>query len=346
MNPVAFENSNLRFAIVRHLFGRLVQVIFVFNFALFTLECLSADPLNLTQTIPLTGVKGRFDHFSIDLQGKRVFVAALGNNTVEVIDVAAGKRLQSIAGMSKPQGILFLPTGKLVVANGEDGTVKSFESVTFNPLNNLSGLPDADNVRQDPHSTRVWIGYGDGALVAAVGGLTKEATAIKLPGHPESFQLEKQGSRIFINVPDSKQIAVADAQTLRVQANWPMDKFQANFPMALEESNHRLCVGCRKPPRLVILETETGKHTADLAISGDTDDLFYDAKRKRIYISCGEGFIDVVAQSSPDSYERIAKIPTAAGARTCFFSPDLDRLFLAVPARGHQNAELRVYQPE
>ena len=125
-----------------------------------------------------------------------------------------------------------------------------------------------------------------------------------------------------------------------------MDKFQANFPMALDEPNHRLFVACRKPPRLVILDTETGKPVADLAISGDTDDLFHDAKRKRIYISCGEGFVDVIAQSSPDNYQRIAKVSTAAGARTGFFSPDLDRYYLAVPDRGNQKAEIRVFQPE
>src|SRR6516162_2178419 len=169
---------------------------------------------------------------------------------------------------------------------------------------------------------------------------------IKLAGHPESFQLEKQGWRVFVNVPDAKQIAVVDTEKDSVVTRWPMKEFQANFPMALDEPNHRLFVGCRKPARLVVFDTEAGKPVADLAISGDTDDLFYDAKRKRIYISCGEGFLDVVQQSSPDKYERTAHIPTASGARTCFFSSDLDRLFLAVPDRGNQRAEIRIYQPQ
>jgi hypothetical protein len=125
-----------------------------------------------------------------------------------------------------------------------------------------------------------------------------------------------------------------------------LKEFQANFPMALDEPNHRLFAGCRKPARLVIFDTQSGNPVADLAIPGDTDDLFYDAKRKLIYISCGEGFIDVVEQRSANDYRRIAKVPTASGARTCSFSPDLGRLYLAVPERANQKSEIRVYQPK
>jgi len=307
----------------------------------------SPELLKQGQTIPLPGVKGRFDHFSIDAKGNRLFVAALGNNTVEVIDVAAGKRLHSIPGMSKPQGVLFLADrNELLVANGDDSTLKFLDTANFKVKHSLPDMPDADNVRLDPHSGATWVGYGDGALAQVTSGSYKSAATIKLAGHPESFQLEKQGSRVFVNVPDSKEIVVADAAKHEVLAKWPMKQFQANFPMALDESNHRLFVGCRKPARLVIFDTEAGKPVADLAISGDTDDLFYDAKRKRIYISCGDGFIDVVEQSSADNYQRVAKIPTAAGARTCFFSSDLDRLYLAVPDRGNQKAEIRVLKAQ
>jgi hypothetical protein len=307
----------------------------------------SAEPLALTQTIALPGVKGRFDHFSIDAKGNRLFVAALGNNTVEIIDLAGGKRLHSIPGMSKPQGVLFLQgQDQIAVANGGEGAFKLFNTRAFDLVKSIGSLDDADNVRFDSKWKRIYVGYGDGAL-AGISSLTFDNDAqIKLAGHPESFQLEKQGSRIFVNVPDAKQIAVVDRDKKKVMATWPMKEFQANFPMALDEPNHRLFVGCRKPARLVVFDTEAGKPVADLAISGDTDDLFYDAKRKRIYISCGEGFLDVVQQSSPDKYERTAHIPTASGARTCFFSPDLDRLCLAVPDRGNQRAEIRIYQPQ
>ena len=303
--------------------------------------------MKLVQTIPLPGVKGRFDHFSIDAKGNRLFVAALGNNTLEAIDLAAAKRIQSVADMSKPTGVLYLADhNQIAIANGDDATFKLLDGATFKVIQSLGEVPDADNLRLDPKTNLAWLGYGDGALAIIDAAGPRLTGSVKLAAHPESFQMEKEGVRIFVNVPDAKQIAVVDRDKRFVLAIWPMDKFQANFPMALDEPNHRLFVACRKPPRLVILDTETGKPVADLAISGDTDDLFHDAKRKRIYISCGEGFVDVIAQSSPDNYQRIAKVSTAAGARTSFFSPDLDRYYLAVPDRGNQKAEIRVFQPE
>lgn len=309
--------------------------------------CISeaAEPLKLVQTIALADVKGRFDHFSVDAKGNRLFVAALGNNTVEVVDLAAGKRSHSITGMSKPQGVLFIAEhNTLAVANGDDGTLKILDASTFAVKQKLTDMPDADNVRLDPHTGETWVGYGDGALARVLSGMHKGT--VKLAGHPESFQLEKQGRRIFANVPDAKHIAVIDTRKDSIVATWPMEKFQANFPMALDEANHRLLVGCRRPARLVVFDTENGKAVADLAICGDTDDLFYDAKRKRIYISGGEGFIDVISQDSADTYAPLARIQTSSGARTCYFSADLDRLYLAVPDRRTQKAEIRVYQAE
>ncbi len=304
------------------------------------------NPLSLLQTIPLPGVKGRFDHFAIDAGGQRLFVAALGNNTFEVIDLAAGKRLQSLSGMSKPTGVLYLPDpNHVLVANGDDGTLRVLSGADFKVLQIFKDLPDADNLRYDPQTKLAWLGYDEGALGIIDTTVTRSAGSVKLPAHPESFQLETQGPRIFVNVPEAKQIAVIDRVKRAIVGTWPMETFQANFPMALDEPNHRLFVGCRKPARLLVLNTATGKPVADLAISGDIDDLFYDAHRKRLYLSCGEGFLDTVEQTTPDTYTRVAQMPTASGARTCFFSPALDRLYLAVPERGSQKAEIRVYQP-
>jgi YVTN family beta-propeller protein len=305
----------------------------------------AAEPLKLIQTIPLPGVKGRFDHFSIDPKGKRLFVAALGNNTVEVLDLAGGKRIQSVLGLSKPQGVLFFAgRNELAVAGGGDGTLKILDATTFTVKYKITEMPDADNVRLDPFTAEVWVGYGDGALARVLPG--NHQGTVKLAGHPESFQLDKQGWRLFANVPDAKQIAIIDTRKDSIVTTWPMEKFQANFPMALDKTNHRLLVGCRRPARLAVFDIEAGKPVADLAICGDTDDLFYDAQRKRIYISCGEGFIDIISQDSADTYTPLARIQTSPGARTCYFSPDLDRLYLAVPDRGDQKAEIRVYQPE
>src|SRR6266516_7960428 len=195
-----------------------------------------ADLLKLTKTIPLPGVKGRFDHFAADVQGKRLFVAALGNNTLEVIDLAKDKRLKSISGLHKPTGVVYLPeVNQIGVANGDDGTFKLFDGASYELLNNLYGLDDADNVRRDPKTKLIYVGYGDGALAILDSAGRKKLDEIKLPAHPESFQLEAGGPRIFVNVPDAKEIAVIDREKKSVVATWPIEKYQANFPMALDE---------------------------------------------------------------------------------------------------------------
>src|SRR5205823_4041837 len=279
----------------------------------------ASDPAALKplDPIPLPDVKGRIDHITIDVAGRRLFLAALGNNTVEVLDLKSRKRLRSITGCKKPQGVLFLPKGNLLfVANGGDGRLRIYDCSSFNPLVTIGALDDADNLRYDAKLDRVYVGYGDGAL-GVVNPVTGVLTgSIKLLGHPESFQLEGDGNRIFANVPGAGHVAVIDRHTRTVLEAWLLPDAHANFPMALDERDHRLFVGCRNPARLVVLDTTTGKRVNDLAISGDTDDLFYDPQRKRIYVSCGEGFIDVIEQRDVDSYKLMEKIPTAPGART------------------------------
>ncbi|MCO5053534.1 MAG: YncE family protein [Verrucomicrobiae bacterium] len=305
-----------------------------------------SNTLKLIKTIPLPGVKGRFDHFAIDAKNHRLFVAALGNDTLEVLDVAAGKRVKSINGLHMPTGVVFLPEANQIgVANGNDGTFKLFDGVSYELAKSIGSLDDADNARFDAKTKLIYNGYGDGALAIIDSATMKQTGNIKLGGHPESFQLEKNGNRIFVNVPDAKQIAVIDREKQTVTTTWPMKEFQANFPMALDEANHRLFVGCRKPARLVVFDTTTGKPVTNFAISGDTDDVFYDAALKRLYVSCGEGFVDVVDQRDADHYQLRERIPTRTGARTSFFSAELNEFFLAVPQHGQQDAEIRVFRP-
>jgi len=311
-----------------------------------TLPAIAADePVRLTQTIPLPDVNGRFDHFALDVNGQRLFVAALGNDTVEILNIAEGKRLRTISGLHKPQGVAFLPDRNLIVAaSGGDGSVKLINGSSYVVEQTLSSLDDADNVRVDSAEGRVYIGYGSGAL-AIINAATGEHMAnIKLEGHPESFQLEKKGSRIFVNVPDAGQVVVVDRKSRRVVTTWSLKDFRANYPMALDEENHRLFVGCRRPSRLGIFDTETGHQVSDLAISDDTDDLFYDAARRRIYVAGGGGAVDLIEQKDADHYVLHAKVPTASGARTAFFAAESSTLFVAIPKRGAQGAEIRAYQ--
>ena len=306
------------------------------------------DPsvLTLTQIIPLPGVKGRFDHFAIDAKGHRLFIAALGNNTLEIVDLAGGRPLKSITGLHKPTGVLFLAEkNQIAVANGDDGTLKVFDGISYGLVNTLGGLENADNLRFDPKTKRIYAGYAKGALGIVDSETMQQVGSIKLGAHPESFQLETEGPRIFVNVTDAKHIAVIDRETKSVVTTWPMTQFHAHFPMAMDQGHHRLFVGCRSPARLIIFDTANGHLVIDVALSGDTDDLFFDAKRAQIYASCGDGFVDVIKQGDADHYQVRDRIRTRPGARTSFFSPELDALYLAVPHHQDQPAELRVLRP-
>lgn len=301
------------------------------------------EPLTLTTAIELPRVDGRIDHLAFDAAGQRLFVAALGNNTVEVIDVKAGKHLKSLPGFREPQGIAALPDAKLIaVANGQGDGVQ-FVGDDYRVAQAARLGDDSDNVRYDSAAKRVYVGYGSGAIAAVSPADAKLLGEAKLAGHPESFQLERSGARIFVNVPSADQIAVVDRGTMRVTATWPVRTAKANYPMALDEGNHRLIIGCRRPAKALVYDTSSGKEIAAFDIVGDTDDLFYDAARKRLYVSGGEGFVDVFQSDGANRFTRLARVPTAAGARTSLFVPDLNRLFLAVPHRGSQRAEIRVF---
>lgn len=314
--------------------------------ALTTVRPVGEEPLALVQQIPLPGVQGRIDHLAVDVDQQRLYVAALGNNTVEVIDLNAGRRVTSVTGLHEPQGIAVVADLKrVVIANGEGGQVqvRDTEDARLHVTQTISLSDDADNVRYDARATRVYVGHGGGALAAINPADGQKLGDIPLAGHPESFQLEKNGPRVFVNVPTANQIAVLDREAMKVLATWPVTEAHANFPMALDEAGHRLFIGCRKPAKLLIYDITAGKSIGSTDIVGDTDDLFYDAARKRLYVSGGEGFLDVLQEQDATHFTRLAHIPTAAGARTSLFVPQLKRLYLAVPHRGAQQAEIRVY---
>jgi hypothetical protein len=305
----------------------------------------SSELLKLETTIPMADVQGRIDHLSIDVKGQRLFVAALGNNSLEVIDLRAHQRVHTIRGLAEPQAIAYIPSSNLVfVANGKDGTVRSFDAATWKMLASIPYGDDADNLRRDPSSDHIWVGYGGGAL----GELDRQGTKlpdIKLDAHPESFQLEKNGSRIFVNLPGSRKIAVVDRKSQAVSASWGTGGPLANYPMALDGRDHRLFVVTRFPARLIVLDTDNGKRVESLPAIGDCDDVFYDEGRHRIYAIGGEGGISVFQQRDANHYEELGRIKTVSGARTGFFSAELDKLYVAVRKHESQSAEIRVYAP-
>jgi DNA-binding beta-propeller fold protein YncE len=307
----------------------------------------SATPLKLKDTIALQGVEGRIDHFAFDAAGERLFICALGNNTVEALDLRKGERVHSITGLGSPQGIAYVPSlDHLFVANDKGGILKIYDGKSFQLLGELNFKDDADNLRYDDATKKIYVGFGSGGIGIVNAPDGKEIGSIKLSAHPEAFELEKNGRRIFVNVPNSRHVAVIDREKDVVIAKWGTDLAFGNFPMALDETNHRLFVGCRLPSKLVVLNTDSGDVVAKIDISGDPDDVFYDAKRHRIYAICGAGKIDVVEQKDPKIFKTSTKIDTPEGARTGLFVPERDALFVAVPHRGSQQAEIRWYEIE
>ena len=305
----------------------------------------AAQPLRLETTIEMPDVQGRIDHLSIDIKGERLFVAALGNNTLEVIDLKAGKRAKTIGELKEPQGIRYVPeTNRLYVANGNDGSVRIFDASSYAPLKTVDYGDDADNLRYDSGRKRIYVGYGGGAL-AEIDGEGNKVGETKLDAHPESFQLEEGSPRIYVNLPKSRKVAVVDREKHTIIATWGTGMAFANYPMALDEGDHRLFVVTRLPARLLVFDTSTGKIIQKLSVVGDCDDVFYDKNRKRIYASGGEGAISVFEQKDADHYTESARITTVKGARTSFFSPELDRLFLAVRREGSQSAAIQVFVP-
>lgn len=299
-------------------------------------------PLTDVQVIPLPGVERRIDHFAVDTAGKRLFVAALGNGTLEVLDVAASKRITSIPGLDEPQGVAYLPLYHRIVVATRGGTVSAFDDRDYRAVTTVHDMSDADNLRFDAAARQLYVGYGDGALGVIEPASLKLVANIHLPGHPESFRLEEAGPRIFVNVPRTREILVVDRRQRTIGAHIPLGSFVDNYPMSLDENGNRLFVGVRQLARLLVFDTVASKQIAAIPCVGDTDDLFYDARRDRVYVIGGEGYVDVFDASPSGKYVRLAHIATRVGARTGLWSSELDRLFVAWPSRDGHQAEIHV----
>ena len=303
-------------------------------------------PLELVQTIALPNVKGRIDHFALDAKRKRLFVAALGNGSIEIVDLDKGERAKSIAGLDEPQGVAYLPeTDRLVVACGGDGTVRFYDGEKYEATAKIDLGADADNVRYDPATQRVYVGFGDGAVGVISAKKTASVGQADVGVHPEAFEIEKAGRRIFVNAQNAAEVAVVDRFEMTVKARWPLGGARANFPMALDEAAKRLYVGCRAPASVVMLSTDDGKVVSKTECSSDPDDVFVDANRNRVYVSCGAGTVDVFDRTDADHMKLLAKVETRHGARTALFDAASDRLYVAVPVGGDKAAEIRVFAP-
>ena len=309
-------------------------------------RAVSGAPLVLKAVIPLPGASGRMDHMSVELKGKRVFASDVGNGSVYVVDAATDKVVHVLKGFGEPQGNYFYQN-RLYVDSGDDGTVKIFDGTHYRLLATAKFTIDADDARFDPKTKTVIVGYsgqkffdgkprkgpggeGDGAL-GYVKPNGEHGALLPVDAHPEAFEIEKDGARVFVNVPDHHEIEVGNLETHRILARWHVP-CTGNFDMALDQSDHRLFTACRKAPTFLVFDTETGKIVESFPIPtiGISDDMYYDAARRRIYVMGAYGYIDVIAQNDANHYTRLARVRERNGGHTALFVPAWNELFVAV----------------
>lgn len=320
---------------------------------IFVLACIAAacgawlpaqqpPQLKLEREIPLPGVEGRIDHLSADIAGQRVYISALGSDEVEVVDLREGRRIERIEGLNDPQGILYVPARHAVyVANGGDGTVRSYDTRTLERIKTVALGEDADNLRFDPVHNQLLAAYGSGAI-AVLGLDLNRVRDLRLPVHPESFQLTPDARQIFVNLPGNSSIGHIDLTTMAVNPDWVQPPANGNFPMALDAPTHRLLVACRDPGELVLIDTASGAILDHISSVGDADDLFFDPASKTAFVIGAEGYVDEVRVGS-GRLTSLAHVPTASGARTGLFIPEWNRLLVAAPRRGTTPARILVY---
>lgn len=322
----------------------LVGIVVLANAAAFAQPAETA-PLQLEAKIPLGDVRGRIDHMAVDLTRQRLFVAELGNDSVGIVDLQNRRLIRTIPRLKEPQGVGYEPsTDTLYVASAGDGSVRLFEGNDYKSAGQIELGSDADNIRIDAATNRVFIGYGSGALAIIDPRTRSKVGDVPVKAHPEAFQIDPDTSQIFVNVPDAQGIAVVDRTSQKQIGKWSTPDQAANFPMTLDQGRRQVLVIFRAPAELSAFSMTDGKLIATAETCGDADDLFVDAKRDRVYVSCGAGFVDMFEPKGA-AYRRVARIPTISGARTSLFVPELDRLLVAVRARSEAPAAIWVFRP-
>jgi len=301
--------------------------------------------LKLEKEIALPGVKGRIDHIDINIKDHIAYIAALGNNTLEIVDLESGKITGSISGLSEPQGVAYIPKHEeILIANGGTGECGFYNALTLKNTGSIKLAGDADDVRYDESTDKIYVGYGSGGIAIIDATSHKQVGDIALPAHPESFQLDGRTNKLWVNLPGSGLIGIADLKTLKLIAKWSKLLPRANFPMAYDEAQHRIIVGYRVPAKLIVYDSETGKEIFSASMVGDVDDLYWDKDGKQIFISGGGGSVNIFKQTGDVTYKQIADIKTRSGARTSLLVPELSLLLIAARESGDQKAALLVYK--
>lgn len=306
--------------------------------------------LTLVKTIALPSVAGRFDHFAYDVDGGRLFVAATGNHSVEVINVKTGKSLESIRDLGKPHGLAWVADeGKLFVADGSQAMLKVFSGSPLKEVASLALSDDADDMTYDARTKLLYVGHGGSnattpGRIAVVNTLNNSLVEnLPVTAHPEALEIDPTGKRVFANIADSGEIVVIDTETHSIKSSWKLSRAKDNVPAAYDADDHALLVGCRKPARSVSVDPATGTEVSDLPSAAGADDLFYEASRHRAYLITGSGTVDVYQVAPDKSLKALDSVQTREGAKTGLLVPSLRTLFVALPATSTEPAEIRMY---
>jgi DNA-binding beta-propeller fold protein YncE len=348
--PSIAQQPSLRQHPGNHMQKLIVALVFWCSFALASAD--NQVALKFVQSIPLADVDGRIDHFSIDVNGRRAFLAALTKNTIEVVDLKAGRVIRTLPGFAKPQGVRFVAElNRLFVATGMDGALKMLDGTTLAVLRTANVSLGADAIGYDPRSQILYVGSGGGDANKESGDFTAfsaatgdQIAAIVTDAHAGGSVVDQRGQHLYVLVPEKAEVLVLDRKTRAQAAKWTIPGIQKNVAVDIDENNHRLFLGVRTPASVVVLDSNSGAVVASIPTVGTLDGLSYDPATRRIYTSGGEGFVDVTQQIDADHYERIARIPTGPTARTSMFVPEWRRLYVAVPRDKDRGAELRVFE--
>src|SRR5271165_1138096 len=310
----------------------------------------SDSPLKLINTISLPGVAGKFDHFAYDAIGHRLFAAATGNHSVEVIDLQTGKVTQSITALAKPHGLAWIAdTGRLYASDGSQADLKVYQGSPFKQIADVKLSDDADDMIYNAATRQLYVGHGGGSAAdpghVAVIDTNSQTLIMNLPvsAHPEGLDIDERDNRIFVNIADSAEVAIIDGTTHAVSATWKLTRAKDNVPLAYDADDKLLFVACRTPGRLLMLDGASGKELADLPASGGVDDLFYDPRLHRIYLIAGSGSVDVYEIDAGKTVRSLGSTPTVNGAKTGLFIPSLATLIVGVPGTTGRPAEIRLY---
>jgi DNA-binding beta-propeller fold protein YncE len=314
-------------------------------------------PLRLVQTIPLPSVKGRIDHMDVDIKGRRLFVAGLENGTLEVVDLSAGKWTRSIPGFKAPQGVAYLPgLNKLFVASNDDGMVRVLRGDTLELLNSISLDLGCNRIGFDARTGLLYVGYGGkaagkerGAVGIIDANSEKHLGDIEAGLRPAEILMDPSGETLFLFDSLGSKIQLIDAKRRVVVSEWPVSS-QRPGDGAIDESTHRLFIGTRTPPTLTVMDTATGKEVASLPTVEGMDGVYFDARHKRIYVSGGRGtdvgYVFIYQQRDADHYSQVGKIATRSFAGTSFWSPELNRYYVAASASDKEPASILVFEPQ